>query len=348
MKPSSSLGGFKILKDIVRISLISPKQIEYFPVKLCQALAGEKINMPYITCVKDDRSWGVNMAVDATNGQKTSQLLTQRFGKIFPGIQRSAIISIFPHKNNPEITGSLLDLLGQGTFMPDALANSPSAISLVLKEDLLSRASNALFGPFSFSAYRTPADWKLAQKGKEQLYKEVVASYQEQRPKVYGLNYDDDQEFVQLEWDRRNIGYLGRIFKEFSGLGLQLTFLATSPCKEGGKERLAFCVNAPENRSCTNLINTIAHDVTTEAFFPVAIFSMNGPHFGDRYGIVKELLNIFVRNRVDLLALNCTIASILGVVPSDQIERAVQALGQCFEIPCILKKKEHPNGVKKP
>jgi hypothetical protein len=113
--------------------------------------------------------------------------------------------------------------------------------------------------------------------------------------------------------------------------------LATSPCEEEGKEKLAFCVNAPENRSWTNLINTIAPEFSTEAFFPVAMFSMNGPHFGDRYGIVSELLSILVRNGVDLLALNCTIASILGVVPSDQIEWAIQALGQCFEIPCIVK-----------
>jgi len=32
------------------------------------------------------------------------------------------------------------------------------------------------FEPFTFSAYQTPDDWKLAQEGKEQLYKEVVAT----------------------------------------------------------------------------------------------------------------------------------------------------------------------------
>ena len=74
------------------------------------------------------------------------------------------------------------------------MANSPSAISTVLEEHLLIQASSALFGPFAFGAYRTPADWKLAQKGKEQLFKEVIATYQEKHPKTYGLEYQDHQE----------------------------------------------------------------------------------------------------------------------------------------------------------
>ena len=189
MTPQARLGGFKILKDVVRISIISPTQTEDFPAQLLQTIAEAKINLPYITVINDGRSWRLNIMVDSVHGARTSHLIEQEFGKIFTNAAESVILSIFPHRSDPIITGSLLEVFDQQGIDPDGYANSPSAISAVLKRGMVKKASNALFGPFSFSAYRTPADWKLAQKGKEQLYKEVVASYQEKKPKVYGLEY---------------------------------------------------------------------------------------------------------------------------------------------------------------
>jgi aspartokinase len=65
---------------------------------------------------------------------------------------------------------------------------------------------------------------------------------------------------------------------------------------------------------------------------------MNGPHFGDRYGIVSDLLTTFKKNNIDLFGLSCTIASITGVVPSPQLESAIQAIKECFEVPSITKR----------
>ena len=195
MTPLTRLGGFKVLKDADLISLAFRQNSEFLPSKFFEAISKEKISLPYITCVDRGHSCCLNIMVDSSNGMRTSQLIEERFGKIFTHTPKSIILSVFPHKNNPEITGTLLELFDQETLEPDALANSPSAISAALREEFLGRASKALFGPFNFSSYRTPADWKLAQEGKEMLYKEVVASYQEQRPKIYVL---ECQEALEL------------------------------------------------------------------------------------------------------------------------------------------------------
>ncbi|MCP4667223.1 MAG: hypothetical protein GY849_12750, partial [Deltaproteobacteria bacterium] len=200
------------------------------------------------------------------------------------------------------------------------------------------RASSALFGPFSFSAYRTPEDWKLAQKGKEQLYKEVVASYQEQRPKVYGLEYQDRQELLSITLNSRNMGDFGVSFKEFSRLGLHLTFLATDPCEEEDMEKVVFCLPHAEEGSHSGIISEIASGMDTRSITPVATFSMNGPHFGDRYGIVTELLTSFENNGVEILGLGCTIASITGAVPSPHLKAAIQAIQACFDVPTVMEK----------
>jgi hypothetical protein len=48
---------------------------------------------------------------------------------------------------------------------------------------------------------------------------------------------------------------------------------------------------------------------------------MNGPHFGDRYGIVRDLLTALETAGIDLLGLSCTIASITGIVHSSQLSQ---------------------------
>jgi aspartokinase len=342
MTPQTRLGGFKILKDVLRISLISPEQTEDFPYHLCRAIAEEQINLPFVTAANDGQAWGMNIMVDASNGSLASHRIQKEFGPIFTNATESAILSIFPHKSDPTITGSLLEVFEQEGIDPDGYANSPSAISVVLKRGIVKKASNALFGPFSFSAYRTPADWKLAQKGKEQLYKEVVASYQEKRPKVYGLEYQEGQELLQIGVKSGHMGAVGTALKEFARLGLYLTFLTTSPSQEKGREKLFICLPKSERHSNTEIVTRIASAVEIEAISPVATFAMNGPHFGDRYGITSELLHALNEEKVGLLGLNCTIASIIGVVPSPQIQSAIHALQKCFEVPSVTKKEHLP------
>jgi aspartokinase len=338
MTPSTRLGGFKILKDVVRISSIYSNEETYFPARLCQVLAEEKINLPFITCLNDGRSWGFHIMVEAADAMMASHIIEKAFSKISSDNSKSFILSVFPHKRDPEITGLLFETFNSGGLEPDALANSPSAISIVMKEEYLSKAGQALFAPFSFSAYRTPADWKLAQKGKEKLYKEVVASYQEQRPKVYGLEVHEDQTLLRAKFKDGNLSQLGTLFKEFAQAGLNLTFIATCPVKAEEEGLLTFCLPASKDHSGTEIISEITPGIDVENLSPVSVFSMNGPHFGDRYGIAKELFLAFKQDNIDILGLSCTIASITGIVSSLQLESAIHAIQTCFEVPSVTKK----------
>ncbi len=338
MPSPSRLGGFKVLKDVARVTLLSHDQSRDFPSRLLQAVAEKKINLPYLTCVKDGQAYGLNMLVDASSGEKICGLISNLFQGLRPEATESAILSIFPHRNNPEITGSLFQAFGRNRIEPDAVANSPSATSVVLKASILEQASRALFGPFSFGAYRTPADWKLAQKGKEKLYKEVVASYQEQRPKVYGLEYQKGQELVNISFDKKRMADVGASFRELANRGANINFLATRACDRDNEDHLLFCIPSTGTASITEILNGAVQKEKIWCMAPVATFSMNGPHFGDRYGIASELLQAFLEKGIDVIGLSCTIASITGVVPSEQVERAVESIQSCFEVPSIIKK----------
>lgn len=337
MTAQTSLGGFKILKDVVRISVVSEGVGS--SEELFRRIAEERINLPYVTLVSEGPFFGLNLVVETVDEAKVSRLITEKSGRTFTIAPRSAVLSLFPHKRNPEISARLFEAFEQQSLEPDALANSPSTISVVLKQDLIDSASHALFEPFTFSAYQTPEDWKLAQQGKEKLYKEVVASYQEKKPKIYGLEVYNGQHLVQIKLNSAKITHVGASFRGFARLSMNLTFLATSPSHEEGKRILAFSLPASQSEAYARVIKRIAPQIDFREIPSVIIFSMNGPHFGDRYGIVSELMESLGRRRVDLLALSCTIASISGVVPRHQFEPALEAIQERFDVPSVTQRE---------
>lgn len=337
MTAQAALGGFKILKDVARISLVSKDRT--FPQALFRKVADRKINLPYATLVCEGDSWGLNLVVEAVDEEAICGLILENYGKIFTVVPRSAVLSVFPHRRNPEISARLFEAFEQQRLEPDALANSPSTISVVLKQDLIDSASHALFEPFTFSAYQTPQDWKLAQEGKEKLYKEVVASYQEKKPKVYGLEVFEGQHLVQIKLNRAKITQVGASFRSFARVSANLTFLATSPSHDQEKEILAFSLPASQSETYGRVVRRIAPEIDFRETPSVVIFSMNGPHFGDRYGIISDLCESLWSRQVDLLALSCTIASITGVVPRLQYEPALEAIQERFEVPSVTKRE---------
>ena len=289
-----------------------------------------------MVCLPDARSWGLSTAVDAVDEGNALNLIEKTLGMIVERKSDSAILSIFPYKGDPRIAGLLLEALGAQGLELEALANSPAAISAVLKREHLSQATKALFVPFSFGAYRTPNDWKLAQKGRETLYKEVVASYQEKRPKVYGLKYREGQELLRIGFKDKDISQIGRLLINCGGPGAYLSFIATCPRKAKGCTELAICLSRPSNG---RNLGRISPALLTESRFPVTTFSMTGPHFGDRYGIASELLSALEKHGIELMGLTCSVASIKGVVSSDQTSETIKAIQSCFEVPALIKRE---------
>ncbi len=335
MTSAPKLGGFKVLEGMNRISLTLPKA-QALP-ELLRLIAAERINLPYFTGVQGLSAWGLHLAVDSADSHRTVNLIQRNCGTS-PDSAPSVILSIFPHRSDPIIAAKLLEVFHQEGIRLAAVGNSPSAISVVLDEDLLSKASSALFKVFRFSAYRTPSDWRLAQKGKEALYKEVVASYQEQKPKTYGLEIADQHDFVSARLDGGILAPLGPTLYECSRHGLGLTFLSLSPADPERDETLAFCLPGSNGQACAMVLSRLRSENAVVARCQAAVFTMNGPHFGDRYGIASELLNALEEHHVDLLGLSCTVASVTGIVPSSQLDSAVRAITASFVVPAVVKK----------
>ena len=331
------LGGFKILKDVRWTSVVPRMGRKVFAGDVCKRFSEEKINLSLLTCGSGNVSPAMRFGVDAPYAEKAVQIIRTRFPDVVSEQKDAQVLSVFPHRNNPEITGALLRILIQRKIPPLALLNSPSAISIVLEREHVEKTASALFEPFRFSAYQTPADWKLAQKGKEQLYKEVIAAYQEKKPKVYALEWYGDQILVQAKLLFTDLAVVAEAFSEPAPLKIFLTFFALSPAYGTDLYDLLFClpISAAGHMECMHA------QLSREAemlLSPVAFFSMNGPHFGDRYGIAENLYAALIQSGVQVLGLNCSIASISGIVPSRQISAAIRAIEARFDVPSVIRR----------
>jgi aspartokinase len=334
---SEILGGFKVLQGMAGFSLVSSEKSGYSPAEICRAIARKRINLSYLSLIHSPQFWGLYIIIDPVDGPQLTLLIEETIGNRTGRSSSKAVVSLFPHKNNPDITGRLFEIFGKKDVMPDSMANSPSAISFVLKERHLEMIKKGLFESFTFSAYRTPEDWKLAQKGKEQVYKEVIASYREQRPKVYGLEYYDSGELFQVTIPDQHVPPLGTAFKGYAQTGLNLIFSSICPSEDKGKV-LSFCLPGLTKGSKAGSVKESYPATGVNRLAPVALFSINGPHFGDRYGIASRLLTSFEENQIDLLCLNSTIASIVGVVPYHQLDSCIRAIKGCFDVPGVIKR----------
>jgi len=137
---------------------------------------------------------------------------------------------------------------------------------------------------------------------------------------------------------KHRVARLGGAFHYFAQLGLHLTVVMLGPSQEDHTALLAFSLPTSAQLDYAEIIARFAEEILVHRISPVAIFSMNGPHFGDRYGIASELLAAFERNGIDLICINCTVASITGVVHSSQTAAALQAIQGCFDVPTVNKR----------
>ena len=345
MTDRTRLNGSKVLKGVAAFALHCPSPGEETPLGLSRAFAEAGINLPYVTMTRDSCACAMTLVVEAADAFRTERLLTGAgFGELVLHNSACVVLSLFPHQSNPSVPAALFRSFERENIRLEGIANSPSAISLVIQESFLEPASRILFEAFTFKTYRTPEEWKAAQKGKEVLYKEVVASYQEKRPKVYGVTCLENQSVVSHVLEDGSLAPVADMLDKAAYRGHRLSLISFGPWRTPGREHVLYGLPAPVPLFSGLPGNSHVPVPSTATETPAAVFTMNGPHFGDRHGITSELLAALDENDVHLLALNCTVASITGAIPSLELDPALDAIQHCFEVPSVFPACAPPPG----
>ena len=321
MPGSIELDGCKILKEVVWISLVEDdqKKIE----DIFNRISEKKINLLFVSCLRQGDVF-INIGIKPEfESQAIEQI--EACGPKSIDRRNAVVLSVFPHRNNPEIAGKVLDIYNHNNPEEIILVNSFSAISIMCSRKILKQSMKFFFDQFQFK--RPVEDWTRVYREKEHICREVIASYQEKRPKVYFLEYRDHQSLINIKVDSNHpLKHMGDFFSNINK-EISVTYLASTPKDNGSLLVLSIHPYEPVIQSDANGM-VVSHDMV--------VFSMNGPHFGDRYGIVYLLFKALNENDVELTGLNCSTHSITGILPQNDLERAIDSLSSYFEIPSVI------------
>jgi aspartokinase len=162
---------------------------------------------------------------------------------------------------------------------------------------------------------------------------ETRAAYWESRIRTYGFQSVTDLSLFEIAVDRTRIDSLGRIFCRLGDAGVGFHLVSSRPSSRG----LELLLLAPAQ--WTKVIEEHMQELvegnekTMELTSPAEVVFFQGPHFGDRSGIVDTTLDALTARGVKMKAMACSGSCIYIVLPQGRSEEALLALSEVFEIP---------------
>lgn len=324
-----SLGGIKILEGRSYIGWYCDKAEDAL-ANICCRPAAERINLSQVTHIADDgrgRS-STTLCVESANGSTGYFLVKPDTGRHLQLQRDTSILSLFPHDRRPLIMGAFLEFMAREGMHPLGIASSPSAMSVVVASEDTKEAIDGIFSVFEFPTYRSPLEWQAAYVGREQIFKNVVGSYEERDIKVYAVLDQPDLDLWTLILGRAEMKEIGAAFKEIDRLGTKMPFfVAHCDCLQ--EVVLSFCFSSSHRREVNKVLKTHALHTACSLSDAAGIF-LHGPHFGDRYRIACALTDSLQAAGVQPLALSCAVHSISLVLKAEELCRGLEAVKMKF------------------
>jgi len=167
---------------------------------------------------------------------------------------------------------------------------------------------------------------------------ETIAIYWEDKIRTYGLNLLEGLALYCFTLPSDRIGQWGAALRspDNADPAFRLLWAQAEPC-----ERIRICLVC-DKIHCHSLRSVLDHPAghwETCDPAPVDLIYFQGPHFGDRYGIMDFTLRALAPEQAPILATVCAMATIYLVLPSGWGRKACDRLNRAFEIPKTAARK---------
>ena len=162
---------------------------------------------------------------------------------------------------------------------------------------------------------------------------ETRATYWESRIKTYGFQRVTDLCLFEMTVGRAEIDSLGRAFCRLGDAGVGFHLVSSRPSSRG----LEVLLLAPAQwaKVIEEHLKELAEGSEKSGGLcsSAEILFFQGPHFGDRCGIVDTTLQALAAKKVRMTAMVCSGSCIYVILPVGRSEEALLALSEVFEIP---------------
>jgi aspartokinase len=327
------LRGLKLLEGGAQVASGCPSNDKYPAAAACALLASNKINITFFTHGAKDKCAGCAIAfcTQGSVARATASLIETHCG-LSGGIRLQddiAVLSVFPHDQRPHVAGRLLAAMAGQAIPLLGLASSPAAVSAVVRSADTKVTIDALFNAFEFPAYRSPSDWYAAYEGKEQLFRKIIAAYQEKVIRIYDIVQRSGLDLWSAVLPATGLENLGGVLTALGLRGVRMPFLTALPSQDN--LRFSFCFPTSRAAEIRCAFSHHLGTATVARHSHTTAVLIHGPHFGDRYGIAHTLLSALQNAGITPLAMGCAVSSISVIIESEDLAKAVQALDKTFQ-----------------
>jgi aspartate kinase len=130
-------------------------------------------------------------------------------------------------------------------------------------------------------------------------------------------------------------GVAGAIFSALGAKGINIPFIVHT-IDLHNLDNIVICVARQDLTTALEALDTIKETVGAEEIAydgEVGIVSMFGPHFGERPGIAGVMFSALASTGINILAISTSISSTSCLIDASDMDEAVQALEETFELP---------------
>jgi aspartokinase len=163
---------------------------------------------------------------------------------------------------------------------------------------------------------------------------ETTAAYREPRIKTYGFEKMTALSLFEISGSKADMGSLGLAFCSMADRGVPF-HLVFSPSSSEGLEFWLITQRpwAKVIREHIDLCIPGGTETVIRRTSSVELVFFQGPHFGDRYGILDTTVQALACKGITVKATVCSGACIYIVLPEGKSDEAIKALRESFEIP---------------
>jgi hypothetical protein len=147
---------------------------------------------------------------------------------------------------------------------------------------------------------------------------ETIAVYWEKIIRTYGFTLFEDQALAQIDLPAGQIAQWGKALRTFDG---SESLFRLVWAQAGAPDRIKFCLLCDDTH--WQLVKSRLDRLLDPGFKTgpwelsrADMISFQGPHFGDRYGILDFTLKALAKEELPLLGIVCSVATIDLVLPA--------------------------------
>lgn len=153
--------------------------------------------------------------------------------------------------------------------------------------------------------------------------------------KIGGIIEHTELSLISIENIPDRPGIAALTFQALSYRGINVEFIMHC-LNQKGKSQVILCISHSKSDEALAVLDELKPRIGDPELFinsNIAVVSIFGPHFRERPGIAGTLFSALYSKGINIMGISTSISTCSCVILSSELSRAVEAIGEAFEIP---------------